>query len=237
MTDKKANCKAPADLILVVEDNRALREGLSMNLTLNGYRVITAKDGEEGMQKSFDARPDLIILDISLPVWSGLEILQELRTRNENMPVLILSAHNMTPDKVTGLNLGADDYMTKPFNLHELLARIASILRRQHFEKQHQPLINIGEITIAPASRQVTLGKKKIELSTKEFDILLLFAKSPGQVFTRDIIIEKIWGWDYEGTARTVDNFISSIRKKLNMGRDQPVSLITIPKMGYKLTM
>jgi DNA-binding response OmpR family regulator len=136
------------DTILVVEDDRALRHGLAMNLELHGYHVITAADGETGMQLAFDARPQLIILDIMLPGWNGLEILDELRKRGEKVPVLILSARSTTPDKVAGLSLGADDYMVKPFDLPELIARIEVMLRRQHATEQNQPVLTVGEIAI-----------------------------------------------------------------------------------------
>ena len=223
------------ETILVVEDDRALRHGLAMNLELHGYHVITASDGETGMQQAFDARPHLIVLDIMLPGWSGLEILEELRKRDENVPVLILSARNTTPDKVAGLDLGADDYMVKPFDLPELIARIEVMLRRQHATEQNQPVLTVGEIAIDPAARTVHVHGNKITLSAKEFDILHLLANSPGKVFTRETILEKVWGWDYDGTARTVDNFVASLRKKLETERPVRTHISTVPRVGYKI--
>ena len=223
------------ETILVVEDDRALRHGLAMNLELHGYHVITASDGETGMQQAFDARPQLIILDIMLPGWSGLEILEELRKRDEKVPVLILSARNTTPDKVAGLDLGADDYMVKPFDLPELIARIEVMLRRQHATEQNQPVLTAGEIAIDRAERTVEVHGNKIPLSAKEFDILCLLAGSPGKVFTRETILEKVWGWDYDGTARTVDNFVASLRKKLETDRLVRAHIRTVPRVGYKI--
>ena len=218
-------------MILVVEDDRALREGLAMNLRLEGYEVVTAADGEEGLRQAFDARPDLVILDIMLPAWSGLDILEELRKRGREVPVLILSARNTSPDKVEGLQLGADDYLGKPFDLPELLARVAAMLRRgQQNEARNSPPLTFGEIQIDRAARKVTASGEEVELSAREFDLLCLLAASPGQVFTRDTILEQVWGWDYEGTARTVDNFVARLRKKID------TELIkTVPRVGYKL--
>lgn len=234
MRKVSSNTKHQMDLILVVEDDRALREGLSMNLKMHGYKVLTASDGEEGMRMAFDARPDLIVLDIMMPCWSGLDILEELRKRREIVPVLILSAKNSMPDKVEGLSLGADDYMTKPFDLPELLARIEARLRRRRAEIEDMQKLSIGSLVIDMAARSVQVRGKKIELLAKEFDILYLLAASPGKVFTRDKILEKVWGWEYDGTARTVDNFVAGLRKKLAVGRLSTKHIRTVPKIGYK---
>jgi two-component system alkaline phosphatase synthesis response regulator PhoP len=223
------------DTILVVEDDRALREGLAMNLGLQGYDVLTAADGEKGMKLAFDARPNLIVLDIMMPGWTGLNILEELRKRGEKVPVLILSALNTTPDKVTGLDLGADDYMTKPFDLPELLARIEVMLRRQRSEEQNRPALSFGNVTIDRSARTVAVAGASVELSAKEFDILCLLAESPGRVFTRETILERVWGWDYEGSARTVDNFVAALRKKIERNRKAAKYIRTVPKVGYKL--
>lgn len=219
------------ELILVVEDERSLREGIAMNLRLNGYRVTTASDGDEGMQQAFDARPDLIILDIMMPGWSGLDILDELRKQKEKVPVLILSARGGINDKVNGLDLGADDYLTKPFDLPELLARIRVILRRQAAEKQEHSVLQVGAVTINRSARTVEIDGAAVHLSAKEFDLLCLLADPPGRVYTREAVLKKVWGWDYEGTERTVDNFVAALRKKLGAG----VRICTVPRVGYKL--
>jgi len=220
--------------ILVVEDDRALRNGLAMNLRLQGYEVTTAADGDAGLRMAFDAGPDLIVLDIMMPGWSGLEILEELRKRGERTPVLVLSARDTTPDIVQGLNLGADDYMTKPFDLPELLARVTAMLRRSRERQRSLPPIQAGALLIDRAARRVTVRGRAVELSAREFDLLDLLASAPGQVFTRETILDRVWGWDYEGTARTVDNFIARLRKKLKAGRRAASCIRTVPRVGYR---
>jgi two-component system alkaline phosphatase synthesis response regulator PhoP len=221
------------ETILVVEDDRSLRDGLALNLELHGYTVLSAADGEQGMALAFNASPDLIILDIMLPIWSGLEILDELRKRGERVPILILSAKGSTPDKVAGLEQGADDYLTKPFDLSELLARVEAMLRRQRTSAPSSDAIVEGALTVDPHTRTAVLRGKQITLTAKEFDILCLLLTAPGQVFSRDHILEKVWGWDYEGTARTVDNYIASLRRKLATGRSKKRAIKTIPRVGY----
>lgn len=218
------------ETILIVEDDPALREGLALNLRLEGYQVLTAADGVEGMSTAFDCRPDLIILDIMMPGLTGLDILEELREQGERVPVLILSARNTTPNKVEGLNLGADDYMTKPFDLPELIARVEVMLRRQRAVQDALPEIRFEDVVIDQATRQVIIANEVIDLSTREFDILCLLAASPGQVFSRGKILQSVWGWSYEGTERTIDNFVASLRKKL--GSRQLIK--TVPRLGYK---
>ncbi|MBM4149813.1 MAG: response regulator transcription factor [Lentisphaerae bacterium] len=232
----KDGCREHAGVkVLVIEDDRSLREGLAMNLRLNGYETIMAADGESGMKAAFDARPDLIVLDIMLPGWTGTEILGELRSRGENVPVLILSARNTTPDKIEGLRTGADDYMTKPFDLSELIARIEALLRRRGAAGDGVPSLVLGDILVDRAARLVTRRGKAVALSAKEFELLCLLAASPGRVFTRDGILEKVWGWDYEGTARTVDNFVVSLRRKLKISRPGGVRIATVRGVGYRL--
>jgi two-component system alkaline phosphatase synthesis response regulator PhoP len=225
----------PKDVILVIEDDRALREGLALNLRLHGYSACVAEDGEVGMRMAFDSKPDLIVLDIMMPCWSGLDILEELRKRGESVPVLILSARSATSDKVEGLTMGADDYMTKPFDLPELIARIEVMLRRRHAEKESLPPLTFGAIIVDRVGRVVTVNNEPIQLSAREFDLLCLLAASPGTVFSRDTILERVWGWDYEGTARTVDNFIANLRKKLQPTPKDPQHIQTIPRVGYRL--
>jgi len=234
---RSAHRNRTKEVILVVEDDRSLREGLSLNLRLHGYEVITAADGEEGMRKAFDSKPDLIVLDITMPHWTGLDILDELRKRGEHMPILILSARDTTPDKVEGLGLGADDYMTKPFDLPELIARIEVMLRRQRALARETSDLSFGAVTIDRQARSLRLRGKEIPLSAKEFDLICLLAASPGQVFSRETILERVWGWDYEGTARTVDNFVANLRKKLSTGRQDPEYIRTVPRVGYKLVV
>lgn len=230
MTARMHKADDGRETILIVEDDKSLREGLAMNLRMAGYEVVTASDGESGMKMAFDVRPDLVVLDVMLPGWSGLDILEELRKRRENVPVLILSARGSTPQKVEGLKSGADDYMTKPFDLPELIARVEAMLRRQRVTAEDAPPLSFGDVTIDRSARRVTVSGKQVDLSAREFDLLCMLAESPGHVFTRETILERVWGWDYEGTARTVDNFVASLRKKLGGSH-----IKTVPRVGYRL--
>ncbi len=225
------------ETILIIEDDRSLREGLVMNFELRGYQVISASDGDEGMTKAFDARPDLIVLDIMLPGWSGLDILTELRNKDNTVPVLILSARDTTKNKIEGLMLGADDYMTKPFELPELLARVEVMLRRQRAERQSQPKLVFGQVVADPQARKVWVNDKEVSLSAKEFDLLFLLASAPGRPFTREAILDRVWGWDFDGTARTVNNFIMGLRRKLEANPARPKHLKTVRQVGYKLEL
>jgi DNA-binding response OmpR family regulator len=222
------------ETILVVEDDRALREGLAMNFQLQGYRVLTAADGDEGMKKAFDSRPDLIVLDVMLPGWSGLDILAELRDKADDVPVLILSARDTTNDKIQGLDVGADDYVTKPFELAELLARVEALLRRRRGHRTEAEL-QVGEIVVDPVARRVNRGDEELHMSAKEFDLLLLLARTPGRPLSREVILDRVWGWGFDGTARTVDNFIMSLRQKIEKDPANPRHLVTVRGVGYRL--
>jgi DNA-binding response OmpR family regulator len=221
--------------ILVIEDDRALREGLVLNFELHGYQVDAAADGEEGMQKAFNIRPDLIVLDIMLPGWSGLDILAELRDRQENVPVLILSARGSTDNKVEGLNIGADDYLAKPFELPELLARVEAMLRRRGVDHPAEPPFTFGHILLDRENRRVTVRGDEVAMSAKEFDLLCFLALVPGRPRTREEILNNVWGWDFEGSPRTVDNFIRSLRRKLEPVPSEPRYILTAHGVGYKL--
>jgi DNA-binding response OmpR family regulator len=223
------------DTILVIEDDRALREGLALNFELHGYQVETAADGEEGMRKAFDISPDLIVLDIMLPGWSGLDILAELRGRQQDVPVLILSARGTTDNKVEGLNIGADDYLAKPFELPELLARVEAMLRRRRVEQPSQPLVIFGNVTLDRDNRRVSVRGTEVAMSAKEFDLLCFLALPPRRPRTREEILNNVWGWDFEGSPRTVDNFIRSLRRKLEPVPGDPRYILTAHGVGYKL--
>ena len=221
--------------ILVVEDDRSLREGLAMNFRLRGYRVLTAATGDEGLRAAFDGRPDLVVLDLMLPGVDGLGILSELRGRQVDVPVLILSARDRLDDKVRGLEIGADDYMTKPFQLPELVARVEALLRRRRGERHAATALAFGDVRIDPEGRRVTVRGAEVPLSAREFDLLALLAGAPGRAFTRESILEKVWGWSFEGTARTVDNFIRSLRQKVEADPARPRHLVTVRHVGYRL--
>lgn len=223
------------ETVLVVEDDRSLREGLAMNFRLRGYRVLTAATGDEGLRAAFDGHPDLVVLDLMLPGVDGLGILEELRGREVDVPVLILSARDRLQDKVRGLEIGADDYMTKPFQLPELVARVEALLRRRRSGRRAATALGFGDVHIDPEARRVTVRGAEVPLSAREFDLLALLAGSPGRAFTREAILEKVWGWSFEGTARTVDNFIRSLRQKVEADPAQPRHLVTVRHVGYRL--
>jgi DNA-binding response OmpR family regulator len=224
-----------SERILIVEDDRSLREGLAMNFRIRGFAVVTAADGDEGMLKAFDARPDLILLDVMLPGCSGLDILEELRERGERVPVLVLSARGSVQQKVLGLTRGADDYMGKPFELPELLARVEALLRRNRADREQQPDLRFGEMLIEVGARRVLRGREEVPLSAREFDLLCLLARSPGKTFSRETILDRVWGWGFEGTPRTVDNFILSLRRKLEADPAAPRHIVTVRQVGYRL--
>jgi len=226
-----------AATILVVEDDRSLREGLAMNFQLRGYRVLTAADGETGARLACDERPDLIVLDLMLPGLDGFEVLGRLREREVETPVLILSARGQVADKVAGFRLGADDYVTKPFQLPELIARVEGMLRRTRKQRSAPAPIAFGEIEIDVAGRRVRRGGREVPLLAKEFDLLHLLARSPGRPFTREAILERVWGWDFDGTARTVDNYILGLRQKLEKDPARPRHIKTVRQVGYKLDL
>jgi two-component system alkaline phosphatase synthesis response regulator PhoP len=221
--------------ILVVEDDRSLREGLAINFSRKGYNVLTASDGDEGMAKAFDTRPDLIILDIMMPGFSGLDILDELRGREVDTPVLILSARGKLEQRVEGLRLGADDYLAKPFELPELHARVEALLRRSRTMRANEPPLEFGDVVVDPGARRVLREGSEVPLSPKEFDILCLLARAPGRSFSREEILDRVWGWGFEGTERTVDNFILSLRRKLEVDPGAPRHIKTSRQVGYRL--
>jgi len=221
--------------ILVIEDNQALREGLMLNFRNRGYDVDSAEDGREGMRKALATRPDLIVLDVMLPGQSGLDILTELRRNHRKVPVLILSARDRTDDKVKGLENGADDYLAKPFELPELMARVEAMLRRRRADTTRDEVVTVGPVALHRECRQVFVEGREIELSVKEFGVLDFLAEAPDRPRTREEILDRVWGWDFQGSARTVDNFIVSLRQKVERNPGRPRHIVTVRGMGYKL--
>jgi two-component system alkaline phosphatase synthesis response regulator PhoP len=206
--------------ILIVEDDGTLRHALSFNLTREGYEVIVASDGETALKAIRNQPLDLILLDVMLPGMSGVEVLRVLRREGISTPVVILSAKGDEIDRVVGLKVGADDYVTKPFSRPELLARIEAILRRNRRAPDEEPTedrLEVGPVAIDRGRREVAVNGTSIRLTTKEFDLLTFLASHPGRIYTRDQILERVWGYDYAGDSRTVDVHISWLRSKLRI--------------------
>ena len=218
--------------VLIVEDDSSLLFGLKKNLQFEGYEVLTASDGEAGLGLAVDERPDLIILDVMLPRMNGFEVCEVLRSNKVETPVIFLTAKALESDKVTGLTLGGDDYMTKPFSVAELLARIQTVLRRVNASEGEK--LTIGPLELDLSGRSVLLEGKEVNLTTKEFELLCFMARNIGKVLPRERILQKVWGYNYYGTARTIDNFINRLRQKIEENPLEPRFLLTVRGGGYK---
>ncbi|MBT9149296.1 MAG: winged helix-turn-helix domain-containing protein [Dehalococcoidia bacterium] len=225
-----------ASKILIVEDEHTLLEALRYNLEKEGYTVVTAVDGIQALDSARSESPDLIILDIMLPQLDGFEVCRILR-KDMAVPILILTAKGEEIDKVIGLEWGADDYMVKPFSMRELKARIKAILRRTASEPQsaEEGVLKIGDLTIDPGGHKVTLGESVVTLNPKEYDLLAFLVKNKGRVFSREHLLERVWGYDYVGDTRTVDVHIRWLREKIESDPSKPRRLITVRGTGYKI--
>lgn len=218
--------------LLIVEDDGAIAAGLRLNLKHEGYLVSVEADGESGLKRALEEGPDLIILDVMLPTMNGYEVLRELRRRGNASGVIMLTAKGLEEDKVLGLDLGADDYVQKPFGLQELIARINAVLRRR---AALQPtLTTFGDVVVDRRARTVSKAGEPISLSPREMSLLLFFLEHPGRAHSRDRLLEGAWGLDYDGTERTVDNFVVSLRKKLEQNPDEPAFFVTVRGLGYR---
>ncbi len=224
------------ETILIVEDDSALAQGLGHNLRYEGYHVRLATDGRMGLRMALEQPPDLIVLDVMMPGLSGFEVLRELRREGVESQVIILSAKDLEADKVEGLELGADDYVTKPFSLRELLARVTAALRRprQHRASFAEKVLSFGELTLRPATREARRAGDAIKMTAKEFDLLLHLAEHPERPYSRGQLLEQVWGEDYDGTERTVDNFIRKLRRKIEPDPTHPTHLQTVHGVGYR---
>jgi two-component system OmpR family response regulator len=224
--------------ILVVEDDRNLLDTLAYNLRREDYAVIAAMDGVEAVNIARQENPDLIVLDIMLPGMSGLEVCRILR-KEMSVPMIILTARNEELDKIIGLDIGADDYMTKPFSMRELLARIRAMLRRAGMSAstpdQDTQIIKINDLEIDTERHRAVLNGSELELSPKEYDLLVFLAMNKEFVFNREKLLEKVWGYDYAGDTRTVDVHIRWLRQKIENDASKPEKLITIRGTGYKM--
>ena len=221
--------------VLIVDDEHDLRSMLSSYLKADGFEVVQAENGKQGLELALSQKPDIVVLDVGLPGMDGFEVLRRLRS-SSTVPVIMLTARTEEVDRVVGLTVGADDYMTKPFSPRELVARIAAILRRiaQGAEGSPGERLEFEGLTIDIDTREVTSSERSVDLSALEFDLLVALARSPRRVFSRQQLMEEVWGWDYVGVDRVVDVHISNLRKLLNDNTRVPRFIATVRGVGYK---
>jgi len=222
-----------SELILLVDDEPSIVQLARMYLERENFRVESAGDGEAALEAIQRLNPDLVVLDVMLPRLDGFEVCRRLRAEDNPLPIIMLTARDEDIDKIIGLELGADDYMTKPFNPRELVARIKAILRRSERAIQPEPRpIRLGSLIIDPVRREVHLAGRLLDLRTQEFEVLFVLANQPGRVFTREQLLQQAWGFEFYGQTRTVDVHVAHLRKKLAGG---PVTIDTVTGIGYKL--
>ena len=220
--------------ILVVEDEPNMVAGLRDNFEFEGYEVITARDGVEGLQRALEESPDLVVLDVMMPQLSGLEVCRQLRAKRASIPIIMLTARGQEIDKVVGLELGADDYVTKPFSIRELLARVKAILRRTDVLPKNQDQHSFGGIEVDLHRRRVLKSGKALDISSKEFELLKYFICHSGETLSRDRLLEEVWGYENYPTTRTVDTHLMRLRQKLEPDPEQPQYFLTVHGTGYR---
>jgi two-component system alkaline phosphatase synthesis response regulator PhoP len=226
---------APLARILVIEDNEDLAFGLRNNLEIEGYRVELASDGAAGLVRARELQPDLIVLDLMLPSLDGYRVLRELRDEGNTVPVVILTARTEEADKVRGFRLGADDYVTKPFGVLELLARVEAVMRRSGGGLQPSHAVHFGDVTIDVPARTVRKNDRPVALTPMEFDLLLALVKRKGAVVSRLVLLKEVWGHVSTVLTRTVDTHVAELRRKLEDDPSQPKYILTSRKAGYRL--
>jgi len=220
--------------ILIVEDEPNMVAGLRDNFEFEGYQVVSAFDGKEGLEQALKESPDLVVLDVMMPKMSGLDVCKQLKARRPSIPIIMLTARGQEVDKVVGLELGADDYVTKPFSIRELLARVKAVLRRSHTLPEDQDGFSFADVHVDMRRCQVERSGKEIEMSAKEFELLKYFICHPGETLSRDRLLQDVWGYDKFPTTRTVDAHIVHLRQKLEPNPEQPRFFLTIHGTGYK---
>ena len=228
-------------LVTVVVDDKAIAEGLALNLKLHGYRSEVIGDGETALERVIEGKPDLVLLDITLPKHSGLWVLEQLRQRENHVPVIVLSARQDESDKVAALSLGADDYITKPFALAELFARVGAVLRRARLasaapsppppQAVHE-VLRFGDVTVDVQGRTAVRHDQPLSLTHLEFELLSFFCRNPGRVYAREELLRRVWG--SQGQLRTVDNFVAQLRAKIEDDPNRPKHLLTVRGSGYR---
>ncbi len=219
--------------ILIIEDEPDLLRGLELNIKAEGYRVLTASTGDAGLEIAVRERPDLVLLDLMLPGLSGLDVCRELRRQQFEAPIIMLTARAEEVDRVVGLEIGADDYVTKPFGIRELLARIRVRLRRTS-SGAADAVLRFGDVEVDFDKREATRAGKRVELTGKEFEVLRLLAQHRGQIVTRERLLDEVWGYEHYPTTRTVDNHIMRLRQKLEVEPSNPRHILSVYGEGYK---
>jgi DNA-binding response OmpR family regulator len=231
-----------SDKVLVVEDEPTLVDTLEYNLSRQDYEVVTAMDGRMALEVARQERPDLIVLDLMLPGIDGVEICRILR-QEMNVPILMLTARDEEIDKIVGLEVGADDYMTKPFSMRELLARVKALLRRERLIREElssedevpvQRVLVFGDLSIDMSRREVQREGTNLHLKPREYELLVFLARHRGMVLSRDLILERVWGWDYDGGSRTVDVHVHWLREKIEPDPKDPTRIVTVRGVGYR---
>ena len=232
------------ETILVVEDEPSLQETLAYNLTKQGYQVESAADGRIALDTARRLKPDLILLDIMLPSLNGVDVCKTLRRENFQAPIIMLTARDDEIDRVLGLEIGADDYVTKPFSMRELMARVKAQLRRtdsirEELEKiktsaPDQDILNFENLVINRTRREVSINGQALAVKPQEYDLLLFFGEHRGQMLTREFILERVWGWDYVGDSRTVDVHVRWLRQKIEIDPANPIRIVTVRGGGYR---
>jgi DNA-binding response OmpR family regulator len=231
-----------SEKILVVEDEPTLVETLEYNLSHRDYEVFTAMDGREALAIAREEHPDLIVLDLMLPGMDGIEVCRVLR-QEMSVPILMLTARDEEVDKVVGLEVGADDYMTKPFSMRELMARVKALLRRERLIREElsaesqvidEQTLTFGDLTIDMSRREVKRAGEPLHLKPREYELLVFLARHRGMVLSRDLILERVWGWDYDGGSRTVDVHVHWLREKIEPDPKNPTRIVTVRGVGYR---
>jgi DNA-binding response OmpR family regulator len=220
--------------ILIVEDEPGMVAGLRDNFEFEGYQVLSAMDGVSGLERALADSPDLVILDVMMPRMSGLDVCKQLKSKRPAIPIIMLTARGQEVDKVVGLELGADDYVTKPFSIRELLARVKAVLRRIESVPKGKDRYSFGDVEVNLQSCQVSRRGRSLDFSSKEFDLLKYFLSHPGEALSRDRLLEEVWGYDKFPTTRTVDAHIVRLRQKLEPKPDDPRFFLTVHGTGYK---
>ncbi|MGZ3406801.1 MAG: response regulator transcription factor [Polyangia bacterium] len=225
-----------AETVLIVEDDPSILRGLQMNLGLEGFRTICAHDGEEGLAMMRSHKPDLVLLDLMLPKVGGLDVIKQVRADDPDTPIIVLSAKDQEGDKVVALSLGADDYVTKPFSIVEVVARIRVSLRRRRRAKSggKDSGTRFGVVELDVAGRRILVEGAEVDSTAREFDLLLFLHTHPGTVFSREQLMQQVWGPNHFGTVRTVDNFIARLRAKIEDDPDDPKHIETVRGVGYR---